>query len=293
MELDRQSIEKRDFPIGRRGYEPDAVDAHLEVVAAEVEALRRSARSRSGASLASAASAQVQAIVEAAETSAADIEREASLEATRIRQDAQREADRVRDDAVDQAQERVGVVSEAADTMLQRVDAMESELGALFESLRTGAHRLSADLSLLQGNMGELRAASGSRRDEAFEPEAPARPEERGQHSAGASRERAGAEGPPPGPAPPDGGPGPAVAPAAPVSPPTPAPAPVGDRPPGSTGAAPGPAEDADVEGARLIALNMALDGQPRTETDRYLAENFELPDRAGLLEEVYAAVGG
>jgi len=292
LELDRQSIEKRDFPIGRRGYEPDAVDAHLEVVAAEVEALRRSARSRSGASLASAASAQVQAIVEAAETSAADIEREASLEATRIRQ---READRVRNDAVDQAQERVGVVSEAADTMLQRVDAMESELGALFESLRTGAHRLSADLSLLQGNMGELRTASGSRRGEAFEPEVPVRPEERGSRSAGASRQRAGGEGPPPGPTPPEGGPGPAVAPAAPVSSPTPrasAPAPVGDAP-GGAGAAPGPAKDSDVEGARLIALNMALDGQPRTETDRYLAENFELPDRAGLLEEVYAAVGG
>ena len=40
--------------------------------------------------------------------------------------------------------------------MLQRVDAMESELSALVESLRTGANRLNADLSLLSGNMGEL-----------------------------------------------------------------------------------------------------------------------------------------
>ena len=32
-----------------------------------------------------------------------------------------------------------------------------------------------------------------------------------------------------------------------------------------------------DTEGARLIALNMALNGTPREETDRYLAENFEL----------------
>ena len=45
--------------------------------------------------------------------------------------------------------------------MLQRVDAMESELGALVESLRTGANRLSADLSLLAGNMGELYGAAG------------------------------------------------------------------------------------------------------------------------------------
>jgi hypothetical protein len=53
----------------------------------------------------------------------------------------------------------------------------------------------------------------------------------------------------------------------------------------------PAPAGD-DSEGARLIALNMALNGTPREETDRYLAENFHLSDRAGLLDEVYARVG-
>jgi hypothetical protein len=47
-----------------------------------------------------------------------------------------------------------------------------------------------------------------------------------------------------------------------------------------------------DSEGARLIALNMALNGTPRDETDRYLAENFQLDDRAALLDEVYARVG-
>ena len=45
------------------------------------------------------------------------------------------------------------------------------------------------------------------------------------------------------------------------------------------------------VEGARLIALNMALNGTPREETDRYLAENFELSDRGAILDEVYARV--
>jgi hypothetical protein len=48
-----------------------------------------------------------------------------------------------------------------------------------------------------------------------------------------------------------------------------------------------------DIEGARLIALNMALNGTPRDEVDRYLAENFELADRAALIEEVYASVEG
>ena len=45
-------------------------------------------------------------------------------------------------------------------------------------------------------------------------------------------------------------------------------------------------------EGARVIALNMALGGSPRDETARYLAENFELEDPDALLDEVYARVG-
>ena len=48
-----------------------------------------------------------------------------------------------------------------------------------------------------------------------------------------------------------------------------------------------------DLDGARLVALNMALNGESRAETERYLAENFELPDRLKLIDEVYAAVEG
>ena len=51
--------------------------------------------------------------------------------------------------------------------------------------------------------------------------------------------------------------------------------------------------EPDDTEGARLIALNMALNGTPREETDRYLAEHYKLNDRGGLLDEVYASVEG
>jgi hypothetical protein len=50
---------------------------------------------------------------------------------------------------------------------------------------------------------------------------------------------------------------------------------------------------EADVEGARLIALNMALNGEPREAADSYLAENFDLADRGTLLDEVYASVEG
>jgi hypothetical protein len=52
------------------------------------------------------------------------------------------------------------------------------------------------------------------------------------------------------------------------------------------------PSGSGDSEGARLIALNMALNGTPREDTDRYLAEHFELDDREALLDEVYARVG-
>ena len=61
----------------------------------------------------------------------------------------------------------------------------------------------------------------------------------------------------------------------------------------GTSEPSPSAAGDDDAEGARLIALNMALNGTPREETDRYLSENFQLADRDGLLDEVYASVEG
>ena len=63
---------------------------------------------------------------------------------------------------------------------------------------------------------------------------------------------------------------------------------PLQSRPGLSRSAVPG-----DLDGARLVALNMALNGESRAETERYLAENFELPDRLKLIDEVYAAVEG
>ena len=46
-------------------------------------------------------------------------------------------------------------------------------------------------------------------------------------------------------------------------------------------------------EGARVIALNMALKGIPREETARYLRENYPLDDEDGLLDDVSAKAGG
>ena len=205
----------------------------------------------------------MQAIVEAAEASAASIEREAREHAAQVEHDAARDAERIRDEAIARSQDHVGKVHEATALMLQRVDAMEGELGALIESLRTGANRLSADLSLLSGNMGELYTAAGRASADApaiaYEPEAEPEPdylvaEEPEEVTTVEAAEEPDVEEP------------------------------AADEPEA--------AED-DVEGARLIALNMALNGQTREETDKYLAENFDLADREGLLDEVYATVEG
>ncbi len=47
-------------------------------------------------------------------------------------------------------------------------------------------------------------------------------------------------------------------------------------------------ASSPEVYGARLIALNMALNGAPRAETERYLHRNFSLPDGAKIAADAY-----
>jgi hypothetical protein len=49
--------------------------------------------------------------------------------------------------------------------------------------------------------------------------------------------------------------------------------------------------EGEDTEGARLVALNMALNQTSREETERFLAENFRVSDLRGLLDEVYSSL--
>jgi cell division septum initiation protein DivIVA len=237
--LDRQSIEKTDFPVGRKGYDQQAVNAHLNALANEVDELKRTAARRESETRAASASEQVHAIVAAAETGAAEIHRQAEDEAARIRSDATREAH----DARDQAREYVGKVSAWTSSMLQRLDAMEDELSALIESLRTGSQRLNADLQRLEGSLGEAASAGSLSPSPHVDVPPDQTPTEAPAHAA------------------------PTAAPSAEVS--------------------------DDDEGARLIALNMALNGTPREDTERYLFENFQLSDHRGLLDQVYASVDG
>ena len=244
MPLDRKDIEKKDFPTARRGYAQDAVDAHLRVLADEVEALKKKADAKPAhESMASGASEQVRAIVEAAESSAAGIKAQAELEARTLREDATAEG-----------REHVARVSKVSDALAERVQEMEAELKRLTDGL---AAQLGRPEAVAAATPAEPTVVA-------------AKPDEDDDIADHAVDAAAGAD-----PSEPE----------------------VEDEPePEVEEPEPEPAKaaaDDDSEGARLIALNMALNGTPRDETDRYLSENFNLADREGLLDEVYAKAAG
>ena len=265
VDLDRQAIERKDFPIGRRGYDPAAVDAHLRGLAAEFEELQRAALNGGSGdlSLASTAGSQVQSILEAAETAAAEIERHALDGARHVRETADRDAERTREEAVEKARAHVASVAHVAAILLERVGSMDSEVSSLADSLRSGAGRLAADLQTVEKSMAELYDAASGQSYADPEP----------QHG-GFEAELDDA----------------LAAPEQPVAPPPPPPPP---PPPAQPELELGASDSTDLDGARLIALNMALNGESRADTERYLAENFQLPDRTKLIDEVYAAIEG
>src|SRR5215213_5627506 len=133
--MEREDIERRDFPVGRRGYDQGAVDAHLREVADELERLRAGATgARPAASLSAGTSEQVRLILEAAERGAADL----------------------REDAGRQAKAHVARVEEAAEGMLARLEALQGELGTLLDGLRASGARLTEELATLQAQVGDL-----------------------------------------------------------------------------------------------------------------------------------------
>jgi hypothetical protein len=304
VELDRQGIERRDFPIVRRGYEPASVDAHLRALAAEVEEIRRDAGSRGReSSLAASAATQVQGILEAAQATAQAIEREAAQDAQRTRDAANADAKLTREQAVAHAREHVAGVSKATEALLERVGSMDSETRTLIDSLHTGASRLAGDLAAAETNMEALydapagRATGGEAETQqavtngeaAYAPLDAPPTEPHGEpfvEMLGESHE--GMQGDPYTEV--------LVEPRIEVhqgvqsneleagEEPSLAREEYGEPPPASAG---------DLDGARLVALNMALNGDSREDTGRYLAENFDVPDSDRLLDEVYAAIEG
>ncbi len=289
MALDRQAIERRDFPIARRGYDPAAVDAHLRELASQIEALQRGSAPAGQPSMAAAAGMQVQGIIAAAEKASAEIEREAREQLQRTRDEALLDAARLREDAIVQGRTLVAAVTQATSVLLERVGSMDGELATLVDSLRAGATRLTGDLAAVKGNMGELYDAASARKGSLGPGAEAGQPDEPPAASAQASAPSPARGGPITGGTPSPGSPDPKAA----VN--------VSESVASSTAQAtltmaaeePAPVkgQEGDLDGARLIALNMALNGDSRADAERYLAENFQQIDRAKLIDEVYAAI--
>ena len=307
VELDRQGIERRDFPIVRRGYDPASVDTHLRALAAEVDELQREASSRGGESLASSAATQVQGILEAAQATAEAIEHQAAEQAHQVRESADADARRTRDEAIARAREHVAAVSNATEALLGHVGSLDGETRALVDSLRSGAGRLANDLSAVEGEMEALYDAASGRAatqslgepsataaySDADHPIPAAAPEAHNEPFVETLAEsHAGMQGDPYTEAP-DARAYPDERVEVPAPPPS---EPAFDEQPLFSGSAavsePAPV-NGDLDGARLVALNMALNGDSREDTGRYLEENFAVPDRERLLDEVYAAIEG
>jgi DivIVA domain-containing protein len=363
LELDRDYIERRDFPAARRGYDPEAVDRHLADIAAqadhvqrELEELRRS-RSAEPPAVSGAAAEQVRIIVEAAEQSAATIEAQAREDADRRGREAEDRARQLAGVTDNRVGTLVSRVDEVTAMLLQRVDQLERELSTLREgtrSLNSSVESLGDRTSPLRSEIEEMQSGIHELRDD---PDAVL---SGGDAAAGATvlREPEDDLGPEPEVLEEEedvavtGAPGPRAAEEEIVPEATPEPSAeaeeegellveeeedlvLEERPSGEgaiAGEEPVAAEpelepatveteesprvsavdegvgadleereeligeaeegDQEEEGARLVALNMALNGVPREETDRYLADNFDLTDRGTVLDDVYARVG-
>jgi DivIVA domain-containing protein len=128
--VDRQGIERHDFPLVRRGYDTAEVDAHLRRVADEFEHAAAGGHS----SLAAGTSEQVRLILEAAERSAADL----------------------REDAGRQASGHVARVADVAEGLLTQLDDLQVELGRVVQGVRDSGERLAEGLRALQQRVGEV-----------------------------------------------------------------------------------------------------------------------------------------
>ena len=305
MELDRHFIERNDFSAVRRGYDPEEVDRHLGEIAESVQELKRQAK-RSPSSLAAQAAEQVRGIVEAAERSAQEITDGAETEARRIVEDANTRARETREKADRDALDRVQQAEDATQSVLDRANSVKSEIDRMLDDARSAADTLASNLrggaSSLQGELDSIRGELAGVREGRLEDE-----------PAGGARASGVSRGIEPDTTVDEIDDGPVDA----------EPEIVDEVEETAIGAgangdsavideedeaaeeleaetaeeehAPQPAGGRSIrgaEGARLIALNMALNGTPRDETARYLEQNFDLENQDELLDEVYARVG-
>lgn len=264
--MEREEIVRDDFPTARKGWDPQAVRSHLEALADHLPT--------ASTSLADTAAERVSEIVAAAEATAAELEAEARREAEATRADAHSALERARREAEE-------LVVEAREEARRRIEQAQAAVDGLV------------------GQAEELRSRVGSL----------------GDAVAGEVQERLGEPGPEavvrPSPEP--------------SRPPTPAlePEPVATDPGGPVAEAPAsgdvaddsstedliaelkrgnggpadepgpPADGGDAGAARLVAMNMALDGAEREQIAARLSADFAALDGAeALVDEVLERAG-
>ena len=178
---------------------------------------------------------------------------------------AEQSAAELRAEAAQEIDAQLEKAETVAARLSERAHRIEESLQKLADSVREELSALKADLEELRAvGEGVSEARTAAAEPVAPEPEAEAEPEPE-------------SERPPQPPTEPR---------------PEPKPVPPEEPPPAPPESAAGQPTGDGHEGARVIALNMALNGSPRDETARYLGENFELENPDALLDEVYARVG-
>jgi outer membrane biosynthesis protein TonB len=189
-------------------------------------------------------------------------------------------AERVRELVADAEQRAAEIVREAEGEAQRIRERAEAEAAERLAEVRSA-------LDDLQGRLGAQRA-SGDAAEPHVDPSAHAEVEVEPGPATVPEPE------PPDVPEPtPDPVPDPVPTPE-PVPEPTPDPMPEPEPPPdeGTPPTAGNGGRSKDAVAARLVALNMALEGASRQQIDAKLASDYELEDRAKLLDDVLAAAG-
>ena len=165
MAIDRQRIEKRDFPLAAQGYVREAVDAHLAAIADDVSA----GAAAKPVTLAETAAARVRTIVGQAEARGAEIARQAELAAAQRQADTEREQGRVREEAVQRTRLEVRDVASTLEKIVLGLDEAERDVRSVIALLREQARGLAGELALVDREMD--RAYEAMRPGGAPEPE--------------------------------------------------------------------------------------------------------------------------
>jgi hypothetical protein len=232
------------------------------------------------------ASQRVHAIVSAAEAEASGLVRDAEREAELIRREAQAEADAIVDDARRRADdlvaERVQLLSDLSDGIIERTEMLFDRIDAaghvkrqiddLLRSLGEAAENVSREAGIRRA--GSRPAAHTARAPVAHAPRTPA---------AHTPRPAAAAPVRPVAPAP-AAAPAPRREPAPTAHVRRPEPVPSTPEPPRRVD----DKTDARFDGARLVALQMAVAGSTREEVHSELQRAFRLADPSSILDDVF-----